>query len=164
MPETRDHRCYDRLFIGGHWRKPSTEQRLTVISPHSEEPIGEAPAATPADVDAAVAAARQAFDHGPWPRLDPQRAHAQGRRARDHLRRPPRRDGRPDHRRDGLAAQFQPAGPGRGGGVDDAPRAGGRPRLSLGRTPPRRARRSTPAPSPGRRGRRRSCRGTCRSS
>src|SRR5271170_8493771 len=71
MPEARDHRCYDQLFIGGHWRKPSTEQRLTVISPHSEKPIGDVPAAAPADVDAAVAAARHAFDHGPWPRLDP---------------------------------------------------------------------------------------------
>src|SRR5271167_313858 len=72
MPEPRDHRCYDQLFIGGQWRKPSTDQRLTVISPHSEETIGEAPAATPADVDDAVAAARHAFDHGPWPRLSPQ--------------------------------------------------------------------------------------------
>src|SRR6202451_2768269 len=71
MPESSDHRCYERLFVGGHWRKPSTDQRLTVISPHSEKPIGDVPAATPEDVDAAVAAARQAFDHGPWPRLDP---------------------------------------------------------------------------------------------
>jgi hypothetical protein len=71
MTENRDHRCYDQLFIGGHWRKPSTEQRLTVISPHSEAPIGDAAAAAPEDVDAAVAAARHAFDHGPWPRLDP---------------------------------------------------------------------------------------------
>jgi len=71
MPEARDHRCYDQLFIGGQWRKPSTDQRLTVISPHSEKPIGDVPAATPEDVDAAVAAARHAFDHGPWPRLDP---------------------------------------------------------------------------------------------
>jgi len=71
MTETSDHRCYERLFIGGHWREPSTRNRIAVISPHSEQPIGEAPAAAPADVDAAVAAARQAFDRGPWPRLDP---------------------------------------------------------------------------------------------
>src|SRR3984885_15242959 len=71
MPEARDHRCYDQLFIGGQWRRPSTEQRLPVISPPSEKPIGDVPAATPEDVDAAVAAARHAFDHGPWPRLDP---------------------------------------------------------------------------------------------
>ncbi|MGH3555571.1 MAG: aldehyde dehydrogenase family protein, partial [Mycobacterium sp.] len=71
MPENSDHRCYDQLFIGGHWRNPSSGQRLTVISPHSEEPIGDVPAAAPEDVDTAVAAARRAFDHGPWPRLDP---------------------------------------------------------------------------------------------
>jgi len=66
-----EHRSYQELFIGGQWRKPSTRDPLTVISPHSEEPIGAAPAAGPADVDAAVAAARHAFDNGPWPRLDP---------------------------------------------------------------------------------------------
>ena len=66
-----EHRLYQELFIGGHWRKPSTQERLTVISPHSEEAIGEAPVAGPEDVDAAVTAARRAFDEGPWPRLDP---------------------------------------------------------------------------------------------
>ncbi|MDT5144279.1 MAG: aldehyde dehydrogenase, partial [Mycobacterium sp.] len=71
MTEAHDHRWYDQLFIGGHWREPSTGQRLTVISPHSESPIGDVPAAAPADVDAAVTAARHAFDQGPWPRLDP---------------------------------------------------------------------------------------------
>src|ERR1700722_7757273 len=72
MPETRDHRCYDQLFIGGQGGKPSPDERLTVISPHTESSIGDVPAATPADVDDAVAAARHAFDHGPWPRLSPQ--------------------------------------------------------------------------------------------
>ena len=61
----------DKLFIGGRWREPATSQRLTVISPHSEEPIGDAPAAAPEDVDAAVSAARNAFDRGPWPLMDP---------------------------------------------------------------------------------------------
>ncbi|MBO0883787.1 MAG: aldehyde dehydrogenase, partial [Mycobacterium sp.] len=71
MTERRDHRCYDKLFIGGRWREAATNRRLTVISPHSEEPIGDAPAAAPEDVDAAVNAARNAFDRGPWPLLDP---------------------------------------------------------------------------------------------
>jgi aldehyde dehydrogenase (NAD+) len=62
---------YDDLFIGGRWQAPSTGRRLSVISPHTEQPIGEAPEAGPDDVDRAVAAARQAFDHGPWPRLSP---------------------------------------------------------------------------------------------
>jgi acyl-CoA reductase-like NAD-dependent aldehyde dehydrogenase len=42
-----------------------------VISPHTEQPIGEVAAATPADVDAAVSAARTAFDSGPWGRCAP---------------------------------------------------------------------------------------------
>ncbi len=71
MTDNPGHRWYDELFIGGHWRKPASPQQLAVISPHSEEPIGHAPAAGPEDVDAAVAAARRAFDHGPWPRMTP---------------------------------------------------------------------------------------------
>ena len=38
---------YDELFIGGRWQSPSTTQRLSVISPHTEEPIGETPEASP---------------------------------------------------------------------------------------------------------------------
>ncbi len=60
---------YDELFIGGRWREPATSQRLSVISPHTEEPIGETPEGTAEDVDRAVQAARKAFDDGPWPRL-----------------------------------------------------------------------------------------------
>jgi aldehyde dehydrogenase (NAD+) len=71
MTENPGPRAYDELFIGGHWRKPTNPQKLAVISPHSEEPVGHVQAAGPEDVDAAVAAARQAFDHGPWPRMDP---------------------------------------------------------------------------------------------
>lgn len=32
--ESPQHR-YDELFIGGRWRKPTTPERLSVISPHS---------------------------------------------------------------------------------------------------------------------------------
>ncbi len=42
-----------------------------VISPHTEESIAEVTAAAPADVDAAVSAARAAFDSGPWGRSEP---------------------------------------------------------------------------------------------
>jgi aldehyde dehydrogenase (NAD+) len=60
---------YDQLYIGGRWQAPSTGRRLSVISPHTEQPIGETPEAAPEDVDKAVTAARKAFDEGPWPRL-----------------------------------------------------------------------------------------------
>ena len=69
MSQDPGHRSYNEIFIGGEWRKPANPQQLAVISPHSEEPVGYAQAAGPEDVDAAVAAARNAFDHGPWPRL-----------------------------------------------------------------------------------------------
>ncbi|MBL7498438.1 aldehyde dehydrogenase [Frankia sp. CNm7] len=59
------------LFIGGRWVAPRTDQAIEVISPHTEEPIARVAAAGPPDVDDAVAAARRAFDEGPWPRLDP---------------------------------------------------------------------------------------------
>ena len=62
---------YEELYIGGRWQTPSTRQRLSVISPHSEKPIGETPEAAPKDVDKAVMAARRAFDEGPWPRMMP---------------------------------------------------------------------------------------------
>jgi acyl-CoA reductase-like NAD-dependent aldehyde dehydrogenase len=58
----------DALFIGGTWVAPSTDELIEVISPHTEAPVARVAAAGPADVDAAVTAARAAFDAGPWPR------------------------------------------------------------------------------------------------
>ncbi|GGS59156.1 aldehyde dehydrogenase [Planobispora rosea] len=62
-------RQHDTLFIGGDWVAPAGTGTIDVISPHTEEIIGRVPDGTPADMDRAVAAARQAFDHGPWPRM-----------------------------------------------------------------------------------------------
>ncbi|WP_029114741.1 aldehyde dehydrogenase [Mycobacterium sp. URHB0044] len=59
----------DALFIGGTWVAPSSGEVIEVISPHSETPVARVAAAGPLDVDAAVTAARAAFDEGPWPRL-----------------------------------------------------------------------------------------------
>jgi len=60
---------YDRLFIGGEWLPSAGAETIDVINPATEEVIGHAPHASAADVDRAVAAAREAFDHGDWPRL-----------------------------------------------------------------------------------------------
>ncbi|MDP3969151.1 MAG: aldehyde dehydrogenase [Nocardioides sp.] len=60
-----------QLFIGGKWTDPATSEVIEVVSPSTEEVVARVPAASPADVDRAVAAARQAFDHGPWPRMAP---------------------------------------------------------------------------------------------
>ena len=61
----------DALFIGGAWTAPATDAVLEVISPHSEEVVARVPEGSAADIDAAVAAARRAFDEGPWPRMSP---------------------------------------------------------------------------------------------
>ena len=61
---------YDRLFIGGSWTKPSTDDLLDIQSPHDRSVIGRAAQAQPADVDRAVAAARASFEAGVW-RLTP---------------------------------------------------------------------------------------------
>jgi acyl-CoA reductase-like NAD-dependent aldehyde dehydrogenase len=61
----------DQLFIDGKWTAPDSDAVISVISPHSEAVIGHAASAGAADVNRAVAAARAAFDGGPWPRLRP---------------------------------------------------------------------------------------------
>ena len=64
-------RDYDRLFIGGDWVAPEGTGTIEVISPVTEEVVGRVPDGTEADIDKAVAMARRAFDHGPWPRMAP---------------------------------------------------------------------------------------------
>jgi betaine-aldehyde dehydrogenase len=60
---------YERLWIGGEWQQPASKASIDVISPFTEEVVARVPEANEADVDRAVAAARKAFDEGPWPRL-----------------------------------------------------------------------------------------------
>ena len=59
----------EKFFIGGRWEAPVGSGELHVISPVTEETIMTFAEASPADVDKAVAAAREAFDDGPWPRM-----------------------------------------------------------------------------------------------
>lgn len=66
MSELVEH---GKLFIGGELVDPLGRDVIEVISPHTEQVIGRVPHAAEGDVDRAVAAARQAFDHGPWPRM-----------------------------------------------------------------------------------------------
>ena len=60
-----------RFFIDGAWREPMGSERLDLISPVTEELTLSMPAGADADMDAAVAAARRAFDASDWPRLSP---------------------------------------------------------------------------------------------
>ncbi|EFJ08052.1 hypothetical protein SELMODRAFT_272160 [Selaginella moellendorffii] len=56
------------LYIGGQWRAPDLGGQIAVINPATEDTIGYIPAATAADVDLAVKAAREAFtkDNGKY--------------------------------------------------------------------------------------------------
>ncbi|MBT0782425.1 aldehyde dehydrogenase family protein [Paracoccus sp. pheM1] len=58
-----------RLYINGEWVAPAEGGTLPVIDPATEEVFHHIPAATAPDAEAAVAAAREAFDNGPWPRM-----------------------------------------------------------------------------------------------
>jgi len=65
---------YATLFIGGTWVKPSSNAVIKITSASSEQLIGTVPEAQNADVDAAVAAARRAFDEpGGWASWEPAR-------------------------------------------------------------------------------------------
>ncbi|KID30179.1 NAD-dependent aldehyde dehydrogenase [Prauserella sp. Am3] len=67
----RTVRSFSTLFIGGRWVEPAGDGVIDVVSPVTEERLATVPDPTTADIDAAVAAARRAFDHGPWPRMTP---------------------------------------------------------------------------------------------
>ncbi|NQY64696.1 MAG: aldehyde dehydrogenase family protein [Alteromonadaceae bacterium] len=56
-------------YIDGQWRKPASTKTFSTINPATEEVITEIPAGNSLDIDAAVCAARHAFDHGPWPKM-----------------------------------------------------------------------------------------------
>lgn len=62
-------KCPEMLFIDGRWTKPSSDRRIEVVAPATEQVYERVAAAEEADINSAVAAAREAFDRGPWPRM-----------------------------------------------------------------------------------------------
>lgn len=58
-----------KMYIGGVWTSASQGRTYHTINPATEEPLGPAPHASISDVREAIAAARSAFDDGPWPHL-----------------------------------------------------------------------------------------------
>lgn len=61
----------DRLFIGGAWVEPHSGRQLEIVSPDTEQVVARVAEADETDMDRAVAAARKAFDEGPWPWMSP---------------------------------------------------------------------------------------------
>ncbi len=69
VPPSVKIRHPEKLFIGGKWVTPSSDGLIAVVNPATEQVIAKVAEAREADMDKAVAAAREAFDNGPWPRL-----------------------------------------------------------------------------------------------
>lgn len=60
-----------QMLIGGNWVDSQTGKTFDVFDPANGRKIASVPEAGAEDVDRAVAAAREAFDHGPWTKMNP---------------------------------------------------------------------------------------------
>ena len=60
-----------KMLVGGNLVEAASGLRGTSFNPGSGEPAGTFPMGGQEDLAAAVGAARQAFDSGPWPRFSP---------------------------------------------------------------------------------------------
>src|SRR4051794_34065282 len=60
-----DVRSY-QMYINGNWVDSKSNKTFPVYDPSTEEVIAQVPDAVPDDVNRAVAAAKSAFEDGPW--------------------------------------------------------------------------------------------------
>lgn len=60
-----------KLLVNGRWVDAVSGQTFTTINPATEAVLARVALGDAADIDRAVAAARKAFDEGPWPRMLP---------------------------------------------------------------------------------------------
>jgi betaine-aldehyde dehydrogenase len=63
-PAALSHTC--DFFVGGQWIPAATDVRAAVVNPSNEDVIAYVADPSTLEVDAAVDAARRAFDDGPW--------------------------------------------------------------------------------------------------
>jgi acyl-CoA reductase-like NAD-dependent aldehyde dehydrogenase len=60
-----------QMYVDGRWVDALSGRRFDTVDPATERVITTVPHAGPEDVERAVAAARRAFEDGPWPALTP---------------------------------------------------------------------------------------------
>lgn len=60
---------HDHLFINGKWVESASGAVYTRRNPATGDIVSQHDRATPEETEAAIRAAREAFDHGPWPRM-----------------------------------------------------------------------------------------------
>lgn len=78
-------REHEGVFIDGAWVAPQDDRRCDVVNPATEDVLATVPLGGKAEADAAIAAARRAFDEGPWPRMQPAERSAVLQRFHDAL-------------------------------------------------------------------------------
>ena len=66
LPKIRQTQC----FIGGNWVPAKSGKTFETVNPATEEVIAQVAEGDAADVDMAVAAAREALETGPWSKMD----------------------------------------------------------------------------------------------
>lgn len=76
----------EKVWIGGAWVAPHSGRTIELVSPDTELVVGTVAEADEKDMDSAAAAARAAFDSGPWSRMGPTERLAILRRMAAHLR------------------------------------------------------------------------------
>lgn len=71
-PETKSFISEDhQLLVAGKWQDAGTDGLIDVVNPANGQRISSISEASDADVNGAVAAARAAFESGPWPGMKP---------------------------------------------------------------------------------------------
>jgi aldehyde dehydrogenase (NAD+) len=60
-----------QMYIDGRWVDAASGGAFDIVNPATEDVIATAPEASRDEMRRAIAAARQAFDEGPWPRMSP---------------------------------------------------------------------------------------------
>tara|TARA_B100001245_G_scaffold219358_1_gene189137 strand:+ start:336 stop:1775 length:1440 start_codon:yes stop_codon:yes gene_type:complete len=61
----------DKFFIGNEWVSPSSTRTFKVVNASTGEHVATVPEGANADIDAAVSAARSAFEYGEWANSNP---------------------------------------------------------------------------------------------
>jgi acyl-CoA reductase-like NAD-dependent aldehyde dehydrogenase len=74
-----------KIYLGREWRGAASGATTMLSDPSTGASLGTVPRCNAEDVRAAVDAAREAFDKGPWPRMKPKERSAILRKATDLL-------------------------------------------------------------------------------
>ncbi|MGW0904084.1 aldehyde dehydrogenase family protein [Streptomyces sp. NPDC002853] len=67
MEGKRDVSAQQTIHVGGEWRNALSGATREILDPADAKPFALIAEGGTEDTDAAIAAAREAFDHGPWP-------------------------------------------------------------------------------------------------